>query len=153
MKLVELVRKNCSLLGKLAYDPNSFGWKWIEGGADLPRLRGVYFLVSIYGIEKVGSARGRCGIRQRFFNYTRKYDQLNSSDPTNVLWHSMMSSCLLGEEISVYYMEVPDEEMRVISTPIGSFSSKVNVTLNVESHFFKTAMEEKEPMRLCGKAP
>jgi len=153
VKLIDLVRKNCALLGMLEYDSTRWGWKWTEGGTDIPRSRGVYFLVSSHGIEKVGSALGRGGIRQRMSNYTRKYSQLKASDPTNMLWDTSMNGCLRGESISVYFMVVPDEEPRSIETPLGSVEVIMNPTLNIEAHFFGIAKREGEPMRLCGGSP
>ena len=151
MGLLDDVVGKCRKLGRMKYDPSVWGWAWVEGGKP-PRTKGVYFLVSSHGIEKVGSARGQNGMKRRLSDYVRRCSRLRVEDRTCVLWDRVMTGEMQGEEVDVYCIEVDETLMKVV-TPLGEVELEANIVLGLEAHYFKLAVAEREPMRLCGASP
>lgn len=152
MSLLEDVVGKCVKLGRMRYEPSVWGWAWVERICDVPRTKGVYFLVSPRGIEKVGSARGVNGMKRRMSDYVRKCSRLRVEDRTCVLWDRVMTGEMAGVEVDVYYIGVEDTYVRA-STPLGEVELEAGIVLGLEAHYFKRAVSEGEPMRLCGSAP
>jgi hypothetical protein len=141
-------------LGTMRYVADRHGFVWREGGDAVPSEKGVYFLLSPAGLEKVGSATGRGGLRQRLRGYTAGSTTLKD-DPTNHRWHRVMTGPLAGAPIAVYGMTVSDEVARV-ETPFGPMTLPFNATLALEAALFRLASAgepSKHPMRLAGAAP
>lgn len=152
MRLIDQVISKCFYVGRMAYDADTWGWKWVEGGSDIPKWRGIYFLLSSRGIEKVGSARGQKGMKRRFADYVRRCKRLRTEDRTCVLWDRVMTGEMKGEEIRVYCMEI-DDSLQHVETALGCVEVNSGFVLGVEAHYFSQAVTENEPMRLCGMNP
>lgn len=150
-RLSWMVEESCRFLGRMEYRGRS--WSWVGGcPSDVPRDRGVYFLVSEEGVEKVGSARGRGGLKQRLSGYCRAKSSDDRMDSTDLLWRRVMvGGELAGRVVSVYCIVLPCRLEEVV-TDLGRVSVEFVPVLEVEAHYFRLAVEGGEPMRLSGAA-
>lgn len=147
--LNEILRAGTKV-GKIRYRISHYGWEWIEK-KEIPIEKGVYFLVSKTGIEKVGSARGKKGLKGRLSQYTLKHKTLKK-DHTNIKWHEIMTNDMVDETIDVYCISIQDFDHQIV-TPIGNVDIKMCGVLEAEEFFFYKAKKELEPMRLSGNCP
>ena len=147
MKMVEEVEKYAMKLGVMKYDGG--GWEWEEVVGSVTKKKGIYFLVSEHGIEKVGSARGKYGLRGRLQGYCRKKVDETKRDSTDMLWERVMEGELRGERISVYCLEM-DECIEEVETKMGVVRVEYVPVLEVEAYYFREARLRGEPMRLSG---
>jgi len=136
--------------GKMKYSSSGFGWEWSEQ-KELPTDHAVYFLLSSFGIEKVGKADGKGGLKQRFSRYL-KVNKTLKNDDTDKRWHRTMSSQdMLDQEIQIYYITFP-KETKTLKTSLGELEIKFSPASQVEKVLFLTAKREGNPMQLSGKS-
>lgn len=134
----------------MKYSSSGFGWEWSEQ-KELPTDHAVYFLLSSFGIEKVGKADGKGGLKQRFSRYL-KVNKTLKNDDTDKRWHRTMSSQdMLDQEIQIYYITFP-KETKTLKTSLGELEIKFSPASQVEKVLFLTAKSERNPMRLSGKS-
>jgi hypothetical protein len=136
--------------GRMKYSSSGFGWEW-TAKKELPSEHAVYFLLSSFGIEKVGKADGKGGLKQRFSRYL-KVNKTLKNDDTDKRWHRTMSSQdMLDQEIQIYYITFP-KETKTLKTSLGELEIKFSPASQVEKVLFLTAKSEGNPMRLSGKS-
>jgi len=149
-RFVDMVREAATYLGDMIYE--DCRWKWCNQEVSPPKARGVYFLVSEEGVEKVGSARGRRGIRGRLADYCRGKSSRDAMDSTDRLWNRVMVEGELdGRRLHVYCVEVPVRVEEVV-TALGRLVVEFAPVLDVEAYYFVAAKRSGEPMRLSGGA-
>jgi hypothetical protein len=148
--LLNSIQSSATYGGRLKYRKSGYGWEWDKQG-NLPSIKGVYFLLSKHGIEKVGSANGKFGLKGRIRQYTRKNKKL-PNDATDILWNRIMSNELLNEYIDVYYIVI-EGTLNNVHTSIGTIEVISCPILEVETSLFYQAKNQAEPMRLAGKSP
>jgi hypothetical protein len=135
--------------GRMKYSSSGFGWEWSEQ-KELPTDHAVYFLLSSFGIEKVGKADGKRGLKQRFSRYL-KVNKTLKNDDTDKRWHRIMSQDMLGQEIQIYYITFP-KETKTLKTVLGELEIKFSPVSQVEKVLFLAAKDQRNPMRLSGKS-
>ena len=134
----------------MKYSSSGFGWEW-TAKEELPSEHAVYFLLSSFGIEKVGKADGKGGLKQRFSRYL-KVNKTLKNDDTDKRWHRTMSSQdMLDQEIQIYYITFP-KETKTLKTSLGELEIKFSPASQVEKVLFLTAKREGNPMQLSGKS-
>ena len=134
----------------MKYSSSGFGWEW-TAKEELPSEHAVYFLLSSFGIEKVGKADGKGGLKQRFSRYL-KVNKTLKNDDTDKRWHRTMSSQdMLDQEIQIYYITFP-KETKTLKTSLGELEIKFSPASQVEKVLFLTAKREGNPMQLSGNS-
>lgn len=128
-------------------------WKEDKGFIGFPKGltddRGVYFVVSQYGIEKVGKADGKFGFKGRMISYKSSINSKNKSprDASCKLWEEMMMSELHGEVLSIYFIDVP-----LITQKIHGVEVITSAAREFEEQMSIAAREANQPMRLAGRS-
>ena len=123
------------------------GWIYHDRNPSDKR-RGVYAFISVDGIEKVGKTEDECGIRSRTGSYIRSLKRImdNKQDPSDLLWHKVMTNDLKEKTLEFYFLpvEVKIETIHGVEIEIDgirAFEKKLSTLARVEDN----------PMRLSGK--
>ena len=129
--VIENLRTNFTCYeAQLEYIPDQRRFAWSPENSELlPTHHGVYLLFSHGGsrLQKVGSAEGAGGLRQRFGNYTgARTEEKLKRDPTDQLWRRVMTGELSGERLSVYYLVVtPSMKVQLLNRKIDCRSARL----------------------------
>ena len=102
ISVIEFINANAKFHSNMTYNHDRKSFNLEPYGDPTP---GIYFILDIDDILKIGKADGRSGLKGRVSTYrTRLVTRYKVGDPTVLLWEKIMTGELNGKTLKMYVL-------------------------------------------------